>query len=244
MSEPRTDYKESTKTSCFFIGKFGDLESPERKRYEKILNDAITPACNECGYEVIEMAQGGAMSDINEEIWNNLAECQLAIADITNFSPNVMFELGVRTAMTLPTIIIKEGSPTGNPFDTYSLTVFSYDQINLERLKKKLVERIKSSVGDPSVLIPNLLRDRSFARTLSDEHRVFKFLNDQKSLQQDKYTALWCFNQRNTDAFKNYYTEEQRVLKVPGKKVRLINTRYCSPGQYYRTCKVVQKGYY
>lgn len=224
MHEPRTNYLEGTKPKCFFIGKFGNPESPERIRHTKIRDDAIIPACDECDYEVIDLEQGGDMSDINNDIWKNLVDCELAIADITDFPPNVMYELGARNAMNLPTIIIKEGSLSGKPFDTIPLRVFPFDQKNLEYLKKKLVERIKSSVGDPSVLIPNLLSDRSFARTLSDEHRVFKFLNKQKSLQQDKYTALWCFNQRNEDAFKNYYTEEQKVLKVPGKKKRLINT--------------------
>jgi len=224
VPDPRNDLEEDDKPRCFFIAKFGNPESPERKRYESVIRDAISPACDECGYVVTEMALGGNMNDMPVEIWDYLAECQLAIADITDFPPNVMYELGARIAMNLPTIIIKEGPPSEKPFDAISLRVFPFDLINLEALKVKLVDRIKSSVGDPSVLTTNFLREMSFARTLSDEHRVFKFLNKQKSLEQDKYIALWCFNQRNADAFKNYYTKEQKVLKVPCLKERLINT--------------------
>ncbi len=96
-----------------------------------------------------------------EYVWKNVLQSQFIIADITNFSPSVMYELGSTLAFkeTQDVIIICDTKERGNglPFNISQLNVNFYDQKDEKALaifRKKLsadIEsiRIRSTIEDP-----------------------------------------------------------------------------------------------
>lgn len=65
---------------------------------------------------------------IQSTIINELLDCDLVVADLTDHNPNVLFELGVRMAQDKPVSIIRS-SDTGGVFDVDNLLrVFEYNE--------------------------------------------------------------------------------------------------------------------
>lgn len=103
----------------------GPQPRPERF-FTEVLNTLITPAGNKAGFAV-ETAEQKGSDIIHSTIIDKLLKVNLAIVDLTDHNPNVLFELGIRLAKQLPVALIKaEG--TGPIFDVDNLMrVLSYN---------------------------------------------------------------------------------------------------------------------
>jgi hypothetical protein len=71
-----------------------------------------------------------------------ISRADLVVADVTNASPNVMYELGYVHALKKPTIILSDSEALRSlPADLFGFQVLTYDRDNLEPLRRPL-ERI------------------------------------------------------------------------------------------------------
>ena len=85
--------------------------------------------------------------NITDQIIRNLFNADIVIADISGEepNPNVMYELGVRLALSeKPVILIREGDETDSiPFDLTSYHTTFYDQFQYDKLLCILVDKLK-----------------------------------------------------------------------------------------------------
>lgn len=127
----------SEKSSSYFAGFFGE-----------VLASLITPAGVAAGFRV-ETAKKEGSDIIHSTIINQLLDADLAIVDLSEHNPNVLFELGVRMAHDKPIALIRAAC-TGRIFDVDNmLRVFDYSpnlwKSTLERDIPALTAHIKAT---------------------------------------------------------------------------------------------------
>jgi hypothetical protein len=100
------------------------LDDPDH--FIHVLESLFKPALIEASYEAIPPISAGSEL-IHASIIKNLEECELVLCDISALNPNVFFELGIRTALNRPAVIVKDTLTPTIPFDTGSINAHTYD---------------------------------------------------------------------------------------------------------------------
>lgn len=118
--------------------------------FAHVLNHLFIPALTAAGYEAVPPATVGAEL-IHAHIIRNLETCEMVLCDISTLNPNVFFELGIRTSLDRPTIIVKDTLTSKIPFDTGSINTFTYEAAlhpwTLPRQVEALTEHIKEATA-------------------------------------------------------------------------------------------------
>ncbi len=96
--------KTADKGICFVIAPIGDEGSETRKRSDQILNHVITPTALSCGYEAIRADKISKSGMITMQIIQHLLDVPLVIADLTDYNPNVFYELAIRHVVNPPKV--------------------------------------------------------------------------------------------------------------------------------------------
>ena len=91
-----------------------------------VLHSLFVPALVKAGYEVVQPISSGSEL-IQAAIIKNLEECELVLCDISALNPNVFFELGIRTALNKPVVLVRDTLTPTIPFDTSSINAHTYD---------------------------------------------------------------------------------------------------------------------
>src|SRR5262245_50795634 len=102
--------------------------SPFRPKYKWIRN-GVAEACRGLNMEfraADEVAPPGA--NIISVLHQEIANCDLAVALLTSFNPNVMYEIGRLHQMSKPTIMLAD-PPTldSPPFDLRTFSIIRYE---------------------------------------------------------------------------------------------------------------------
>ena len=86
---------------------------------------------------------------IHDRIIQNLGACDLVLVDLSQFNPNVYFELGVRTSLNKPVCLVKDESVKVLPFDTSGMNTGEYQSAlhpwTLDEQIERLAEHIEES---------------------------------------------------------------------------------------------------
>lgn len=119
-----------------------------------VLKHLFTPALEQAGYTVIPPKMFGAAL-IHAEIIRHLEQADLVLADLSNHNPNVFFELGIRTSLDRPVVLVKDARTGMIPFDLGTINVLSYDETlatwTLQEEIKRLSEHVSNvPTGDPN----------------------------------------------------------------------------------------------
>ena len=100
------------KKLCFVLMPFSE---ERREVYEK----AIKPACQSAGFESLRVDELEGVFNINRKIIEHIFKSDAVIADLTDWKPNVFYEMGVTHAIDNKTVmIIQKKDPL--PFDVQS----------------------------------------------------------------------------------------------------------------------------
>ncbi len=99
---------------CFVIMSF------DEKRLE-VYQNAIKPACEKAGFTPVRVDELEGVFNINQQIIEHIFKSDAVIADLTDWRPNVFYEMGVAHAIDNKTIMIIQKKDRV-PFDisTYS----------------------------------------------------------------------------------------------------------------------------
>jgi hypothetical protein len=118
--------KKRTGKVCFVIMPFSERSGRYPAGFfAEVLNSLIIPAATEAGFEVRTANRQGT-EIIHATIVNEVLGADLAICDLTEHNPNVLFELGMRLAHELPVALI-HAEGTDRVFDVDNvLRVLSY----------------------------------------------------------------------------------------------------------------------
>jgi hypothetical protein len=106
---------------------FGPMEVDDRRPsafiamqfsepFDEVYRDAIAPLVAEIGYNPIRVDDVSHPGIILNDVWLQLTEASLVIAEITEANPNVYYEVGVAHALRKPTVLLAQRG-TKLPFD-------------------------------------------------------------------------------------------------------------------------------
>ena len=88
MIDGETMGKKDEPKTCFVICPIGEEDSEVRKRSDEVLNYIIRPAVEKFGYSAIRSDEIDKSGNITVHIISEIANADLAIADLTNQNPN------------------------------------------------------------------------------------------------------------------------------------------------------------
>jgi hypothetical protein len=144
---------------AFVIGPIGDKDaedgSPARLAYEEgiqVFEEVIAPACIAFGLEAVRADMISRTGEIPEQIFRQLRDCPVVIADLTGANPNVMYELGLRH--TTGRVTIQIGERGRLPFDVAAIRtiMFKRTEAGLVQARKDLSKSLAANLdtgGDP-----------------------------------------------------------------------------------------------
>lgn len=126
-----SDKKEYKKT-CFVVmpittpSNYLKTYSQDTEHFTHIFDCLLKPALNQAGYEAISPLTEGSKI-IQADIIKNLERSDLVLVDLSTLNPNVLFELGVRTALNKPVCLIRDKHMEKIPFDIGSIHCPKYN---------------------------------------------------------------------------------------------------------------------
>lgn len=106
---------------------------------------AIQPACEKVGFNALRVDQLEGVYNINQKIIEHIFSSHVIVADLTDWRPNVFYEMGVAHAIDNKTIMIIQKKDKV-PFDVHSYRCIEYEQTEagLTKLSNSLVNSLKS----------------------------------------------------------------------------------------------------
>jgi len=129
---------------CFIIMPFSKTKSHSEEEWTELYEEFFKPAWNE--FNILchraEVSRGSITKDIIEKLFS----ASMVFADITDFNPNVMYELGVRHSFKKPSSIVIESRKSRDiPFDVrdYNIFKYTYSVPGLRKLKNHINEVIR-----------------------------------------------------------------------------------------------------
>lgn len=134
---------------AFVIGPIGDQYaeegSPAKRSYENAIETfegIIEPACAALDVEPFRADHINRSGDIHEQIYRNLRDSNIVIADLTGANPNVMYELGLRH--TTGKLTFQIGERERLPFDvsTIRTILFKRTAAGFVSAKRSLIAAI------------------------------------------------------------------------------------------------------
>lgn len=87
---------------------------------------------------------------VMQDIWKSICECRIVLADLTDFNPNVMYELGIAHTIGKPSLIIYQDQDTAKkfPFDLAHIRRINYEDnaAGGAKLRSEITAHIRAMV--------------------------------------------------------------------------------------------------
>lgn len=115
---------EDDKKTCFVIAPIGNPGSTTRERSDRVMRHIIRPAVSRFDYTAVRADEIAEPGIISTQVIDRIVNSALVIADLTEYNPNVFYELAIRHVCQKPFVqIIENGNSI--PFDVaVARTVF------------------------------------------------------------------------------------------------------------------------
>ena len=134
---------EEEKKKCFVIMPISDADGYEKGHFTRVYEHLIKPAVIEAGFEPVRADDTSKANFIVVDILQQILKCDIAICDLSSRNPNVFYELGIRQAFNLRTILIKDNR-TAMPFDISGIRTLTYNEsLRIDEVKKTTPEMAK-----------------------------------------------------------------------------------------------------
>jgi hypothetical protein len=146
---------------CFYITPIGEEGSEERKHSDLILGQIVEPAIESLGLDlrVLRADRLTQPGMISQQILQNVLGARLVVADLSYHNPNVFYELAIRHATGLPTVLITRSSDRV-PFDIADLRVVRLDMTDLHSFvpqmqtwRSELTQHARQSLEQPEAAV-------------------------------------------------------------------------------------------
>lgn len=144
---------------CFVIMPISDPPEYEEGHFKCVYEDIIKIAVEDAGYTPKRADDDLSSKMIHVDIIRNIVEAPMAICDLSNHNPNVLFELGIRQAFDLPVVLIQE-SGTQRIFDISTINTIDYRKElyyrevleDREKIRDAILETAQDKKGINSII--------------------------------------------------------------------------------------------
>lgn len=144
MSETNEKKKED-KERCFVIMPISDQGDYPSGHFTKVYEQIIKPSVEDAGYEAYRVDENNICDTIINKIFSAIQECPMAICDLSNRNPNVLYELGLRQAYDKPVVLIQDDK-TEKIFDVSGIATVYYKSTRLYENVIEARENIKKAI--------------------------------------------------------------------------------------------------
>jgi hypothetical protein len=110
---------------CFVIMPISSQNGYEEGHFQLVYEDIIKPAIIAAGLSPFRADETKNTNLIQLDILRNVIDSPIAICDMSSKNPNVFYELGMRQAFDLPTVLLRD-EITDAPFDVSGLRYVTY----------------------------------------------------------------------------------------------------------------------
>lgn len=112
MAKENIKKESSESNDCFIIMPISDPDGYDKGHFKKVYEDIFKVACDKSGFHAIRADEVQQTNLIHLDILQKLIDSPMAMCDLSNRNPNVLFELGLRQAFDKPTVLVQEcGTP-------------------------------------------------------------------------------------------------------------------------------------
>ena len=140
MAKTEQEQKLIEKPDCFIIMPIADPEGYDKGHFKKVYEDIIAISCDNAGFNPIRADEVKQTNLIHLDILKKLIESPMAVCDLSNRNPNVLFELGLRQAFDKPTVLVQEcGTPK-----IFDISPLRYTEYRKELKYREVLEDQKS----------------------------------------------------------------------------------------------------
>jgi len=143
--------KDVKKKNCFVIMPFSNKGGePDEKYWTEHFEKFLKPIIEE--NELLEAKRANSLrEDIVREILHNLYNSPIVVAELTDFNPNVYWELGVRQSFKHGTITIaEEGTKIPFNISTKGTLTYQKDKLKDKKFKNKFTEALDDCLKNPN----------------------------------------------------------------------------------------------
>lgn len=224
---------------CFVITSFGQKDDlidtkekagnwwkkPVRKiNFDQIYNELVKPAILKADLEPLIEYEEKAGGSIHKTMYEKIILCEFCVADLTNYNPNVYYELGMRfTARPFTTIPIIASAHFPLPFDIAPDRIFTYQvdgnfnlsdkENDIRKLADLLIHAKKKRSTDSPLydLVNGIYFQNSVAHEKTDVFRD-KVLYDEELKERLAYARL--LTGQDDDNEKNKILRIEAINKI------------------------------
>lgn len=130
---------------CFVMMPISDQGDYPPGHFTKVYEQIIQPAVREAGYEPYRVDENNICDTIINKIFDAIQECPMAICDLSNRNPNVLYELGLRQAYDKPVVLIQD-EKTEKIFDVGGISTVFYKSARIYEDVIEARDSIKSAI--------------------------------------------------------------------------------------------------
>lgn len=112
-----------------------------------VWNLAMKSAIRAVGLSAFRADTETLPEQIMDQVYADISEAKVIIADLTGFNPNVFYELGIAHGIDRPVIQIISEKEKCLPFDIQGIRTIRYDPDDLAALEQQLVESLRRQLN-------------------------------------------------------------------------------------------------
>jgi len=101
-------------------------ELGDKEHFAHVLDHLFEPALEAAGLKAIAPSVAGP-DMIHAEIIRNLETADFVLCDLSDLNPNVLFELGIRTSLDRPVMLVKDDRTKKISFDLGGINTVTYN---------------------------------------------------------------------------------------------------------------------
>lgn len=208
---------------CFVIMPISDPKDYEKGHFKRVYEDIIKPACEKANYKAVRADDIEETDLIHLSILKKIIEAPMAICDLSNKNPNVLFELGLRQAFDKPVVLIQEKGAE-RIFDVSILRAYDYckglkynevleDQEAISRMLKGTEKAFVTGEGYNSVIKLLSLTQKAQIKQIDDPNEQFRVQLFQLSSQMDEISSeLRYFKNKENIRDRDYLSDSELLL--------------------------------
>lgn len=163
---------------CFVIMPISDQGDYSKGHFQKVFEQIFKPAIWDAGYEAYRVDQDKISSPIINKIFEAIQDCPMALCDLSNRNPNVLYELGLRQAYDKPVVLVQD-EKTPRIFDVSGINTVQYSSNrlyeNVIEARKKITEALISTRDGETNSIVKIVQAESAnmnTETVSQQDRI------------------------------------------------------------------------